>query len=77
MLVRHILTLDLPVETPPRQAELIKRGLRSSESKADDPLNADVGECGHAAAGHQSQAPIRLHIRAYDMANYPETRRPI
>jgi len=42
MLVRHIMTLDLPVETPPRQAELIKRGLWSSESKADDPLNADV-----------------------------------
>jgi len=66
MLVRHIMTLDLPVETlkawsqnlghqgllttltsygsvaTPRQAELVKRGLRSSESKADDPLNADV-----------------------------------
>ena len=66
MLVRHIMTLDLPVETlkawsqnlehqgllttltsygsvaTPRQAELIRRGLRSSESKADDPLNADV-----------------------------------
>ena len=66
MLVHHIMTLDLPVETlkawsqnlghqsllttltsygtiaPPRQAELIKRGLRSRQSQVDDPLNADV-----------------------------------
>jgi hypothetical protein len=41
MLVRHIMILDLPVERP-RQAELIKRGLRQREAQGDDPLNADV-----------------------------------